>query len=433
MFEVQTEIAEVVLAQLGLALPTAVESKRPTESEAAYTAYLSARSALARQAGWDSYADAVTELEEAVELDPGFAAAYALLAQAHGLHYHYGDRSETRGEATWAAAREAARLDPDSPATLEALATAAYRIDRDYERASSLVDRALQARPADAELLLLRGSIRRRAGDWRGSIADYRRATSVDPRDHRATSSLSISLFFLGEYEESRALNERALAIDDGNLEAWWWKARHAYRLSGPQGALDTIRTAANHGLPAHGVTCSGAIYQFQAGLWPKLNAAAIELPAEGCVSLTGVQPRSLLRGLALSQMGQVTEGEPLLRSSIGELGSQLKERPTDFRLHASLGLAHALLGEKEPAVRHAERAVELHPVSRDAFEGPEVLFGLASTYAYLGQVDQALDTLEELAGVPNARDLADLGPFFDGIRRHPRFRRLLDEPGYLE
>jgi serine/threonine-protein kinase len=105
-----------------------------------------------------------------------------------------------------------------------------------------------------------------------------------------------------------------------------------------------------------------------------------------------------------------------------------LKEQPEDVRVLSALGLAHAGLGQKEEAIRYGKRAVELLPVSKDAFSGWHLVASLASIYLMIDEYDAALDQIEYLLSIPSwiSVPLLRIDPTYDPVRNHPRFRQLL-------
>ena len=430
VFEVQSEIANVVVAQLGLALTPAEEATRPTEREDAYTAFLAGRAALARPG--NSPPDlqrAASHFERAVALDADFALAWAGLADAHGLVYHFQERSPERADATWRAAQQAERLDPESAFALQAVANAAYRIDRDYQRALPLMDRALELRPGDAELLGDRAAIRRRAGHWQGAADDFWRAAELAPQSESESTSLSITLFLMGDHEGAEDALARSLALAPGSSTAQWWNAFYAFRRGGPAAAIDALREAEPAGLAEQFVDCTSTFYLIHQRSWQELLVTASTLEPRGCVGLTTVVPRSLLLGHALLELGREAEAGAELRAARVDLEAQLDDRPQDFRLHLSLAWLHALLGDKALALRHADTAQDLQPVERDAFEGPLVLDAVSRVFAKVDEADRALNTLKILSEIPSALVAEDFGhPSYDGLRTHPRFLALQAE-----
>jgi len=92
-----------------------------------------------------------------------------------------------------------------------------------------------------------------------------------------------------------------------------------------------------------------------------------------------------------------------------------------------------AALGRKEDALREGRRAVELLPVTKDAFTGAGLLSDLAVIYAWVGEKDLAINQLEEVLRIPsNYRDVSygqlRLSPVWDSLRGDPHFEKLLEE-----
>jgi len=107
---------------------------------------------------------------------------------------------------------------------------------------------------------------------------------------------------------------------------------------------------------------------------------------------------------------------------------STLRSRPRDYETHARLGAVYAVLGRTADAIREAERAKELIPMTVDAVDGTKVLWTAARTYLLVGQVEDAIDHLETLLAAPFRLGIPplELDPIWDPIRDHPRFQRLL-------
>jgi tetratricopeptide (TPR) repeat protein len=91
-----------------------------------------------------------------------------------------------------------------------------------------------------------------------------------------------------------------------------------------------------------------------------------------------------------------------------------------------------AFLGEKDAALAEAQRASELLPESKDAFEGPEITEGVAQVYAILGDNDRAIEILEGLLSRPSAVTAQSLkiNPIWDSLRSDPHFQTLVQKYG---
>ena len=81
---------------------------------------------------------------------------------------------------------------------------------------------------------------------------------------------------------------------------------------------------------------------------------------------------------------------------------TQLKQQPDDPDLHVQLAQVFAWLGEKDTAITEAQRATDLRPESKDAFEGPETTHQVAQVFAILGDNRRAIELLNGLLNRPS-------------------------------
>jgi tetratricopeptide (TPR) repeat protein len=97
-----------------------------------------------------------------------------------------------------------------------------------------------------------------------------------------------------------------------------------------------------------------------------------------------------------------------------------------------ALSLAYALLGQNAEAIREANQAVNIVPVSLDAFAGPQYVLNLAQIFILVGEYDDAMDKLEYLMSIPAGLDISVFSlqsdPVYDSLRDHPRFKSLLEK-----
>ena len=106
----------------------------------------------------------------------------------------------------------------------------------------------------------------------------------------------------------------------------------------------------------------------------------------------------------------------------------QLKENPNSWDAHLHLGYALAYLGDKAGAAAEAERAMQVLPESKDAFNGPDVTETAAKIYATIGDNDRAINLVTGLLQRPAALTVATLklDPEWEPLRNDPRFQKLI-------
>jgi serine/threonine-protein kinase len=130
--------------------------------------------------------------------------------------------------------------------------------------------------------------------------------------------------------------------------------------------------------------------------------------------------------------MGNADKAKALYAEIHTEYQAAVRERPDDWDRHMSLGLAAAGLGLKQEAIAEGRRAVELLPVTRDAFAGPEYLVYLAQLYVSVGENGQAIDTLQQVMSIPAGLSMSTallrIDPIWDPLRADPRFDALVKQ-----
>jgi serine/threonine protein kinase/Tfp pilus assembly protein PilF len=186
---VQEEIASRISEKLRLQL-TGGERQRltrpPTENTEAYQLYLKGRYHLYRQQ--EDVKKAFTYFEQAIAKDPGYAQAYAGLADAYGELQRTGINLMPAKEA----------MPKAKQAAMKAL--------------------ALDEQLADAHISL--AHIKEGyEWDWAGAEREYKRAVDLNPRLASVRREYGVHLSMVGRHDESSAELNRALEIDPLDLQ----------------------------------------------------------------------------------------------------------------------------------------------------------------------------------------------------------------------
>jgi tetratricopeptide (TPR) repeat protein len=373
----------------------------PKADAEVYVLYLRARD-LESHLNEDDLRSARDLYEQIIERDPGFALAHARLGiTLTNLARSDDEKAKARHEA-----EQALRLNPRLGEAHFALAKW-FEGANDIPAAAREVDAALDDAHNDSQIVYLAASLHRRLGKWSQSLAEFRKALSLDPRNLNAPTDLAYHLSQMRNWPEAISAWDRALAI----APEWMFnKICRAYVDFWARGDL----ARANVLLKNTPLRYEGAFAQFLQ--WMRWDVSLIErnpdAAEEAITAMTsdplsyGYQlpaPKSYFRGcVALVRGDQITAQSEFEQARV-KWETDLQARPNNARLHAQLGLLYAFMGKTEEAVREGNRAGEIMPVSKDAFDGTGVQTMLAMIYARVGESGKSIALLRHLLSIPGA------------------------------
>ena len=220
VFKVQEDIAATVASALKATLQQgAVTAIDKTTSIEAHNLYLQGRY-FAVRATVEDMGTALGYYEQALRLDPDYAAAWAALGEAHAWNAQFGNASVAEAtEQARAAARTALRLDPrlSEPHATLALIHSSY--DFDWAGARVEVDRAIALDPRNPENLMRSGSIAFAFGEIDKAIQVYREATAIDPLRASGYLSLGGALHAAGREDEALEALRSCARITPGQVK----------------------------------------------------------------------------------------------------------------------------------------------------------------------------------------------------------------------
>ncbi len=234
VFEVQDEIARKIAGALRVTLsPQEQEAlaAKPTENAQAYDLYLRGRS-YARRAVRQDLEFALQLFENAVTQDPGFALAYAAMANVCAVYHYNIDR-----EASWLArARDASEkamaLQPDLPEAKVAQAWILYA-SGDYDETLRII-RSVVERKRDTEsayYLLLRALFS--SGQYQEIAAVAEAAIEASGADYNVYVPIQNALGALGKPDALKNVRQRAIQALEAHLRQVPEDARARILLAG--------------------------------------------------------------------------------------------------------------------------------------------------------------------------------------------------------
>ena len=221
VFDLQDQVTESVVGAIAPALEKAeIEraKRKPTESLDAYAIYLRGLARFYQFAGRQVNDEALRLFNNAIEIDPDFASAYARAAACYAYAKGNGWISGTPSEIAEVTrlAQRAVELGKDDAMALAASGWALAHIVRDLEAGAGLIDRALVLNSNLAEAWFYGGWAKNYLGEPEPAIERFARAMRLSPLDPRATgmrAGTAHAHFFLGRYDE--AASWVAMALQD--------------------------------------------------------------------------------------------------------------------------------------------------------------------------------------------------------------------------
>ena len=220
VFEVQDEIARSIAGALRIKLSPheakAIASK-PTENLQAYDCYLRARS-FARRVTRTDLEFAQQMYERAIALDPGFAVAYAGLANVCGLYFEWHERDARWIEKGTAASERALELSPNLPEALAARARISYA-QKDYDKAARLAEQAVALKPDCDGAYYMLGRAYFASDRWEQAAAIAGRAVEASGDGYNVYIPFTNALSRLGRAEAAEELRRQQQATLNRHLE----------------------------------------------------------------------------------------------------------------------------------------------------------------------------------------------------------------------
>ena len=312
IFAVETDIAKTVADTLQAKLSGSEKSsmaKTPTVNPEAYELYLKGRFFWNKRTG-DDLRKSIEYLKQAIAKDPGYALAYAALADSYGLLRFYGEASPAESVVpAETAAKKALELD-DSLAEAHASLGLIATEELDLNRGVKEQERAIQLNPnyATAHHWLGLAFATLRQPDR--SIAELKRALELDPLSMIINADLSIIYLYAGRYDAAEAQARKTLEIDPRSFVAHYYLGAALQRMS----------------------RLKEAIPEFQKAVELNNDSYSIAMLAQ-----------------AYARNGQTDEARKLL-AHLNEMAKSA-EVP-----EYALALVYASLGEKERAIEALER-----------------------------------------------------------------------------
>ena len=437
IFGVEGEVAKAIADALQAKLTGGEQQAlavKPTNNPEAYDAYLRGLAFEARAGSSPTDAEkAIGFYERSVQLDPAFALAWARLSRANAQEYFFGrDTTAGRRDATEQALYTAQKLQPNSPETLLAQAYYQYWVLRDYELAKATFARVHELSPGSSQIPGALAAIARRQGHWDESVSYIEQTLTLDPRNTSWLANAAGTYAMLRQFPAALKMYDRLLDIVPNDPETVGAEAA-IYQADGNLDQAAKLLAGVNAQTPS------------PTAFLAKINQLFFERHCDDAIRILEsrlAESRDLADlerlnyqwslGRAQNCAGDIAGARATAQQMLRPLETICRRDPDNPVFSEGLSLVHAVLGEKDAAIKEAERAITLLSSAKDAVDGPGCEENLAIVEVLVGEKDRAIPRLQHLLAIPYTNFLTPallrLDPQWDPLHGDSRFQKLCAE-----
>jgi len=435
IFAIQSEVAQKIAAALKAKLSPEEQSQLASKADQthnlqAYDYLLRGMQYLHRSYSKEDFQIGTEFCEKAVQEDTTFALAYARLGYSHcRMYWFHHDHTAARLTKAKEAIDKALLLQPSSSEAHAALGYYYYWGLLDYGHALEQLGIAQERDPNNSDVLYGIGAVKRRQGRFVDAVTNFKKALELDPRRAEVMYNLAETYNLTREYGEAERYLDVTISLqpdwaDPYNMKAWV-SIRATGSTTKARPLMATAMEKANkeqllltwvwlevfdgnyQAALNHLGSGSSQVYANQFYYWPKVALYA---------TIYGLMKRPSLAAAYYDSARVLLE-------------RNVKSDPEDSRYHSALGIAYAGLGRKKDAISEGKLAVQLLPVSKEAYRGTMRVADLAYIYAMVGEQEAAIKELEFLLSVPSeiSPNLLRIDPKWAPLRQNPGFQKLLE------
>jgi serine/threonine protein kinase/tetratricopeptide (TPR) repeat protein len=416
-FDLQDRVFESVAAAMELQLEPQDKhsfANHGTTEPAAYDFYIEGRGYLQNYVVPEQVDNAIRLFQHALQKDPAYTMATAALGEAYCRKY------QLTHEERWA---------------------------------NAAVETCQKAAEVGAGLAAAHGCLGRvfiARGNYEAAAEQYRRAVELEPSSDDAYGGLATAYEQLGRMTDAEQLYKHAISVRPSYWATYNWLGlfyMKQARYDDAAAMFSQVVSLAPDSFTGYSNLGGVRILQGKyADAIPLLQQSLSIRPTADAQSNLGTAYFQMRRyeesAASFEEAVKLDDKDYLMWGNLGDayywatskrsqasaaygtaisLGKEkLRLNPRDARLLSSLGIYHAMRGERTPALGNLRASLRLQPNS------PDLLFNAAITYQQLGDTKHALDALEEAVSLGVSAEMLRDTPNFDQLQANPRFLGLI-------
>ena len=414
-FEIQESIALAVTRQLvGVLQPnvaTMIASSRAATADA-YDFYLRGLSYLRAPPTEATLENARSLFRRALEQDRNYAQAYAGLCEAALAQYEL-QNAPALIDAAESECVRANRLNERMREVRHALGVL-YRYKGEYEESARIFRELLDDQPtADAWVGL--GETNAAAGSFDAAEVAFRTAVAREPGNWRNRMAFAEFLYWRSRYDEAVESLHRVIELSPDNARAYLLIGASQDYLGNEEASLNATLKSIELSPTRGAYRDLGLTYYYAHDFEQAADAfeKAVELGPEDHWSWGSLAHTYYL-------LGHFDAAQTAYETATQKALAALERNPRDWVSNARLALYLVMSGAADEGLERIGQSVA------EAAELDEVQFYAAAVYTRTGQVQQALDSLENAIQLGFPVRLIAKDPQFSALQSEERFINML-------
>jgi TolB-like protein/Flp pilus assembly protein TadD/DNA-binding winged helix-turn-helix (wHTH) protein len=420
-FEIQDEITNLTVANLRLVLPPETQVILPPSDDYpdldAYVLYRRGIDASLRPVTTDSINEALDWFNQALAIDPDYAAAYAGICTTYASGFAVTGNPDFIGRAEHSCAA-ALQRNPNLDVVHRALGDLYFSTGQD-RNAEAAYERAVAIDPNNVPALSGLADVYYRQQRIELAEETYRRALGLQPGNWLTHNALGWFLFQNGRYEEAAEQYRNLVSLDSTNMLGYS-NLGSSLMLSGnlADAAAAFMRSIElEPGQSAY--TNLGLVYYYLGQLDSAVSALqkAVDLAPNNHLAWSSL-------GDALSFTDDTESAEAAFRTAEQLAENQLAVNPMQGEVLIDLAWIRAMLGKLPEAREAIARARELTPGD------PHVYLYSAMIAVRENELSSAYDDLKKAIELGYPPEMVAVEPHLKPINTEPEFLELVSASG---
>ena len=415
-FTMEDQLAQGVVSALGYTLKAdelRELADHGTTVPEAYKYYTQARGYLEDAAKAENVDSAIILLQQALKADPNYGRAEADLGSAYWAKYDSSKDKSFIAKARQACSK-AIDLGNSGAAGHVCLGVLGSGTGK-YEEAVDQFQRAAELEPTNDDALVGLGKAYERLGKSTDAENTYKRFIQHRPTYWRGYNLLGIFYLRQAQYDDAAKMFQKVIdATPDSFLgyanmgAAYLYEAKYTEAIRPLEKSLSMHATA-----DTYSNLGTAYYYQHRFKEAARVYEKALQMNDQDYTNWGNL-------GEAYSLDGEPSQAQGAFRKAVQLANRDLAITPSDPQILKNLAQYHAMLKDREAALKYSRQALEVSGFDKDA------LFAAALVYNQLGDTGQALEWLGKALRAGYSLKTILEQPDLQNLQKDPRFQNLV-------